>query len=83
MFVITVSVAAIVTDAMVWSASVCNNHTAHMIAVAFGLLEKRGERILLSVTSASGASGDIVAKIPTAVQNRNVDPGLLAFHPAS
>ena len=83
MFVITVSVAAIVFDAMVWSASMCNDHTAHMIAVAFGLLEKRGKRLLLSALSASGASGGIVAKIPAAVQHRNVDPGLFAFHPAS
>lgn len=79
-FGITVSIAAVVADAMIWCASVCDNHTANMVAVAFGLLEKRGERLLLS---ASGASGGLVAKLPTAVQHRNVEPGLFAFHPAS
>ena len=57
----------------------CDDHTAKVIVVTFGLLEERGERLLLG---ASGASGGIVPKLPTAVQHRNVDTGLFALHPA-
>ena len=72
----TVSVAAIVTDAVVRRTCKCDQHTAVFVMVAFGL-EKRGER-LLGCTPRS-----FVAKISAAVQNRNVSSSLFAFHPAT